>query len=101
MIDTFSVRSESFLPLSRSIVFGYATYPLPAGGRKANLGGNHTFVIPKQSKQHDASWLFLEELFFEPNLLKFVDRYDRVPSTQSLAKSDKFLRNDPFRKLMI
>jgi ABC-type glycerol-3-phosphate transport system substrate-binding protein len=101
MIDTFSVRSESFTVLDKNIMFGYATYPLPAGGRKANLGGNHTFVIPKQSKQHDASWLFLEELFFEPNLLKFVDRYDRVPSTQSLAKSDKFLRNDPFRKLMI
>ena len=101
MIDTFSVRSESFLPLNRSIVFGYAPYPLPAGGRRANLGGSHTFVIPKGSKQQDAAWLFLEELFAESNLLKFVDRYDRVPSMQSLAKSEKFLRNDPFRKLMI
>jgi multiple sugar transport system substrate-binding protein len=101
MIDTFSVRSESFWPLNRSIVFGYAPYPLPAGGRRANLGGNHTFVIPKGSKQQDAAWLFLEELFAEANLLKFVDRYDRLPSMQSLAKSEKFLRNDPFRKLMV
>jgi multiple sugar transport system substrate-binding protein len=101
MIDTFSVRSESFWPLNRSIVFGYAPYPLPAGGRRANLGGNHTFVIPKGSKQQDAAWLFLEELLAEPNLLKFVDRYDRVPSMQSLARSEKFLRGDPFRRLMI
>lgn len=101
MIDTFSVRSESFWPLDRSIVFGYAPYPLPPGGRRANLGGNHTFVIAKDSKQQEAAWLFLEELFAESNLLKFVDRYDRLPATQSLAKSEKFLRNDPFRKLMI
>ena len=30
-----------------------------------------------------------------------MDRYDRVPSMQPLARSEKFLRNDPFRKLMI
>lgn len=101
MIDTFSVRSESFWPLDRSIVFGYAPYPLPAGGRRANLGGNHIFIIPRESKQQEAAWLFLEELLAETNLLKFVDRYDRVPATQSLSRSDKFLRNDPFRKLMI
>ncbi len=65
------------------------------------MGGNHTFFIPKESKQQEAAWLFLQELYDEPNLLKFVDRYDRVPATQSLAKSDRFLRNDPFRKLMI
>jgi multiple sugar transport system substrate-binding protein len=101
LVDTFSIRSESLWPLDKSIMFGYAPYPLPAGGRRANLGGNHTFFIPKESKQHDAAWLFLQELYDEPNLLKFVDRYDRVPATQSLSKSDKFLRNDPFRKLMI
>jgi len=101
LVDPFSIRSESLWPLDKSIQFGYAPYPLPAGGRRANLGGNHTFFIPKESKQQEAAWLFLQELYDEPNLLKFVDRYDRVPATQSLAKSDRFLRNDPFRKLMI
>jgi ABC-type glycerol-3-phosphate transport system substrate-binding protein len=101
LVDTFSIRSESLWPLNRSLVFGYAPYPLPVGGRRANLGGNHTFVVAKDSKQHDAAWLFLQELYDEPNLLKLVDRYDRVPATQSLARSEKFLRNDPFRKLMI
>jgi multiple sugar transport system substrate-binding protein len=101
LVDTFSIRSESLWPLDKSIEFGYAPYPLPTGGRRANLGGNHTFIIAKDSKQQEAAWLLLQELYDEPNLLKFVDRYDRVPATQSLAKSDKFLRNDPFRKLMI
>ena len=102
LVDTFSIRSESLWPLDKSIQFRVrARTPCRPAAGGPTWAATTRSSIPKASKQQEAAWLFLQELYDEPNLLKFVDRYDRVPATQSLAKSEKFLRNDPFRKLMI
>ena len=72
---------------------------MPPNGRRANYGGGHTFPILNASKNPDAAWAFLEFLSEEENTIKFTDRYDRIPLRTSTVRSEKWHRNDPFRKL--
>jgi ABC-type glycerol-3-phosphate transport system substrate-binding protein len=97
---TNSERSEQFNRIAPGLKFGVGTFPLPPNGRRTSFGGLWTWVIPKESRLRDGSWLFLEEALSEENNLKFADRYDRVPVRQSVTQSEKYLKSDPFRKLV-
>ncbi len=101
LYDTNSVRSEQLSKLAPSLKFGFSTYPLPPSGRRASFGGLWVWVIPTGAKLRDAAWLFLEEALSEENNLIFANRYDRVPIRQSTTHSEKYLRGDPFRKLVV
>jgi ABC-type glycerol-3-phosphate transport system substrate-binding protein len=99
---TFATRNQEFRQLApQGLPFGYASFPLPPGGRKATFGGNSIHVIPTGARSRDAAWVFLEEFYEDENVLKYANRYDRVPVKVSVARSEKYLQNDPFRKLMI
>jgi multiple sugar transport system substrate-binding protein len=98
---TNSERSEQFDRIAPSLTFGFGTFPLPPNGRRASFGGLWTWVMPSESKLRDGAWLFLEEALSEENNLKFADRYDRVPVRQSVTQSEKYLKGDPFRKLVL
>jgi ABC-type glycerol-3-phosphate transport system substrate-binding protein len=50
-------------------------------------------------ERQDAAWAFLEHFLAEDNNLKFADRYDRIPLRVTTTRSEKYHRNDPFRKL--
>jgi ABC-type glycerol-3-phosphate transport system substrate-binding protein len=78
---------------------GFASYPLPPSGRRVTFGGVHTFIMPKGSKQQAAAWAFVEHLLSPEQNVKFADYYDRIPVRQSVANSEQYVRNDPFRKL--
>jgi multiple sugar transport system substrate-binding protein len=99
---TFATRGQEFRTLAPAgVQFGYASFPLPPGGRKATFGGNSVHMIPTGAPNRDAAWLFLEVFYEDEQVLQYANRYDRVPVKISVAKSDKYLQNDPFRKLMI
>lgn len=98
---TNSERSETLRRLAPNLQFGFTTYPLPPGGRRATFGGVHTFVIPRGAKLPNGAWLFLEHLLADDNNLRFADSYDRVPVRKSVAHSDRYIRDDVFRKLVV
>jgi multiple sugar transport system substrate-binding protein len=98
---TYAERAQEFKVKAPEMVFGFATYPLPPNGRKANYGGGHTFPIAQGAKNADAAWAFLEHLSSDENNIKFADRYDRIPIRISTTRSERFHKNDPFRKLAV
>ncbi|HEV2125772.1 MAG TPA: extracellular solute-binding protein [Chloroflexota bacterium] len=99
MYATYAERAQAFAKEAPEMKFGFATYPLPANGKKANYGGGHTFPISTGARNPDAAWAFLEHLSSEENNLKFADRYDRIPIRISTTRSERFHKGDPFRKL--
>jgi ABC-type glycerol-3-phosphate transport system substrate-binding protein len=102
MYLTYATRNQNFRQLAPGgLEFGYAPFPLPPNGRRATFGGNSIHVIPTGAPNADAAWLFLEVFYEDENVLKYANRYDRVPVKVSVAKSDKYIQSDPFRKLMI
>jgi multiple sugar transport system substrate-binding protein len=81
--------------------YTFGSWPIPKGGRKANYGGSHSYVITTQSKVPEASWAVLENLSSEANNLKFAIRYHRIPIRTRTAQSEAYTRNDPRFKLAV
>jgi len=96
---TYAERAQEFKLKAPNLQYAFAGFPVPAGGRKANYGGGHTFPIVSGSKAPDAAWAFLEHFLAEDNNIAFADRYDRIPVRTSTTRAEKWQRNDPFRKL--
>jgi ABC-type glycerol-3-phosphate transport system substrate-binding protein len=96
---TYAERAQEFRVKAPTLQYAFTGYPLPPNGRRANYGGGHTFPIAAGSKAPDAAWGFLEHFLAEENNIKFADRYDRIPVRASTTRSEKWQRNDPFRKL--
>jgi multiple sugar transport system substrate-binding protein len=96
---TYAERAQEFQAKAPQLQYAFAGYPLPPNGRRANYGGGHTFPIAAGSKAPDAAWAFLEHFLAEANNLQFADRYDRIPLRVSTTRSERYHRNDPFRKL--
>jgi multiple sugar transport system substrate-binding protein len=99
MYATYAERAQEWQAKAPQLEFSYFSYPLPPNGRRANYGGGHTFPVLSGSKNPDAAWAFIEFLSEEENSIKFTDRYDRIPLRASTVRSEKWHRNDPFRKL--
>jgi multiple sugar transport system substrate-binding protein len=99
--DAFSTRKTPDFVNAPNLRFGFAPWPLPKGGRRANYGGCHAFGITTQSKSPDAAWRFLELLADEPNNLRFAVRYDRIPIRIKTAESAAYHHDDPFNKLAV
>ena len=97
---TNSERARLQRDLAPGIQFGFATYPMPAGGRRISFGGVNGFLMTTGSPNPDAAWAFLEHLWTPENVVKLCDYHDRVPPRQSVAASEQYVRNDPFRKLV-
>lgn len=96
---TYAERAQEFRLKAPNLEYAFAGYPLPPNGRKANYGGGHTFPIATGAKAPDAAWAFLEHFLAEDNNIRWADRYDRIPVRGSTTRSEKWQRNDPFRKL--
>jgi ABC-type glycerol-3-phosphate transport system substrate-binding protein len=79
--------------------FTVAPAPIPPGGRRASVGGCHSFCITKQSKAPEGAWRFLETLSNEQNNLQFALHFNRIPIRVATAKSAAFHQNDPIKKL--
>jgi ABC-type glycerol-3-phosphate transport system substrate-binding protein len=73
--------------------------PIPPGGRRASVGGCHSFCITKQSRSPEGAWTFLETLSNEQNNLQFALQFNRIPIRVATAKSAAFHQNDPVKKL--
>jgi ABC-type glycerol-3-phosphate transport system substrate-binding protein len=99
MYATYAERAQEFAIKAPQFRFSFFPYPLPPNGRKANYGGGHTFPILHSSRNPDAAWAFLDFLSLEENNVRFTDRYDRIPLRMRTVRSEKWHRNDPFRKL--
>lgn len=76
-------------------------WPIPKGGKRANFGGAHSFVISAQSKVPFAAWTVLENLSSEENNLKFAVFYNRIPIRVKTAQGMAFHKNDPRLKLAV
>lgn len=82
-----------------SLQFGFADWPLPKGGKRANYGGDPSIALTAGSKAPAAAWRFLEFLTEERQSLRFAIRYDRIPIRIKTAESPAYHQNDPFLKL--
>ncbi|HEX2186625.1 MAG TPA: extracellular solute-binding protein, partial [Chloroflexota bacterium] len=98
---TYAERAQEFQAKAPAMQYGFAGYPLPPNGRRANYGGGHTFPISHGAKNPDGAWAFLEHLSSDESNLAFADRYDRIPIRISTTRSERFHKNDPFRKLAV
>jgi ABC-type glycerol-3-phosphate transport system substrate-binding protein len=81
--------------------FSVTPFPLPPNGKKATIGGCHSFCITNQSAAPDAAWRFLEHLANETNNLRFAQRYNRIPIRVNTARSATFHRNETLLKLAV
>jgi ABC-type glycerol-3-phosphate transport system substrate-binding protein len=99
--EAFSSRKEAVFLSAKDLQFGFAAWPQPKGGKRANYGGCHSFCVTAQSKSPDAAWRFLEFLSGEDPNLRFAIRYDRIPIRAKTAQSSAFIQNDPFLKLSV
>ena len=97
---TNSERARLLRDLAPGIQFGFTTYPMPPGGRRISFGGVNGFLMTTGSQNPDAAWAFLEHLWTPENVVKLCDYHDRVPPRQSVAASEAYVRNDPFRRLV-
>ncbi len=73
--------------------------PVPAGGRRASVGGCHSFCITRRSMTPEGAWRFLETLSSEANNLEFALRFNRIPIRIATAKGAAFHQNDQIKKL--
>jgi ABC-type glycerol-3-phosphate transport system substrate-binding protein len=101
MLQTFSNRNEVLQKSAPGLAFGWMDVPTPAGGKRANYGGGHSFVIPALGKNKEAGWAFLEHFSAPDQNTRFATRFDRVPMRKAVATSPAFLMNDPFLKDMV
>lgn len=100
LYDANTVRVDPDVTASGT-KFGYSTYPLPPGGKRVAFGGPNAFGICKEGKQRDGAWLLAEHLYSEDIDVRLADEKDRMPNRMSVARSDRFIKNDPFRKLSV
>jgi ABC-type glycerol-3-phosphate transport system substrate-binding protein len=91
------VRDEFKNATGLQVAAGIA--PIPPGGKRASVGGCHSFGITKQSKAPDGAWRFLETLSSEANNLQFALQYNRIPIRVTTTKSAAYHENDPIKKL--
>lgn len=96
---TYATRAQRFQKEAPDLQYGFATYPIPPNGKRANYGGGWANVLAQGAKNPDAAWVFLEHLSSDEQNLKFADRYDRIPIRIATARSERFTRKDPFRVL--
>lgn len=85
--------------ITEGFKYGFGSFPQPPNGKRVTFGGVHTFVMPKGSKRQPAAWAFVEHLLSPEQNIKFADAYDRIPVRKSIAQSEQYVRNDPFRRL--
>jgi multiple sugar transport system substrate-binding protein len=97
--DAYTTRSLYFQRNAPNLDYSFITYPVPPNGQRANYGGGWANVLAGGAKNPDAAWAFLEFLSQDENNLKLVDRYDQLPIRVKTAQSEKWHKNDPFRKL--
>ena len=98
---TFTERKSKEFLGSPSLKFHFTPWPIPKGGRRMNYGGNHTFFLTTGSKTPDVAWRFLEFLAQDDIILRFTERYDRIPVKIKVAESQAYQKNDPFLKLAV
>jgi ABC-type glycerol-3-phosphate transport system substrate-binding protein len=97
--DAYTTRTLFFQKNAPNLDFSFITYPVPPNGKRANYGGGWANVLASGAKNPDAAWAFLEFISQDENNLKLVDRYDQLPIRVKTAQSEKWHKNDPFRKL--
>jgi ABC-type glycerol-3-phosphate transport system substrate-binding protein len=98
---TFTERKSREFRDASSLKFHFTPWPIPKGGRRINYGGNHTFFLTTGSKTPDVAWKFLEFLNQDDIILRFTERYDRIPVKIKVAESQAYQKNDPFLKLAV
>ena len=95
-------QSQPLMDAMRSGLQFFSTYwPIPRGGKRANIGGAHAFCISAQTKAPAGAWAVLENLSSEENNLKFAVFYNRIPIRVKTAQSAAFHKNDTRLKLAV
>ena len=98
---TFTERKSNEFRAAPTLQFHFTPWPIPKGGRRINYGGNHTFFLTTGSKTPDIAWRFMEFLAQDDIILRFTERYDRIPIKIKVAESQAYQKNDPFLKLAV
>jgi ABC-type glycerol-3-phosphate transport system substrate-binding protein len=98
---TFTERKSNEFRGSPTLKFNFTPWPIPKGGRRVNYGGNHCYFLTTGSKTPEVAWKFLEFLNQDDIILRFTERYDRIPVKIKVAESQAYQKNDPFLKLAV
>lgn len=101
MFESSDQQVRDVFKTAPGLQFTTAPAPIPPGGRKASVGGCHSFCITKQSKLPEGAWKFLEALSSEENNLKFAVQFNRIPIRTATAKTEAFHQNDAIRKMAV
>jgi ABC-type glycerol-3-phosphate transport system substrate-binding protein len=99
MFESSDQQVRDVFKNASGLQYTVAAAPIPPGGRRASLGGCHSFCITKQSKAPEGAWKFLETLSSEQNNLRFALEFNRIPIRVATSRSAAFHQNDPIKKL--
>lgn len=97
---TFAERGQYFKNNHPDFTFGFTPWPVPEGGRDANIGGDHMFIISAASQNQDGAWNFIEWASQGEINLRIAKILDRVPVRPDVTNSVEFTEGDPFRELI-
>jgi len=83
---------------SKNFHYGYFPAPVPPGGRKNTVTvGGSVFVIPKDSKHHDAAWEFLNWLTQPEQVKEFCVGIENIPPLKVVAQMPEFTNRPIFK----
>jgi multiple sugar transport system substrate-binding protein len=80
---------------------GFAPWPVPPNGKRANYMGGWSLIIPKGAKNPDAAFAYLEYKLSDDPQIRWAEVWESIPSTRSAAQSDRYLAGRPERKVAV
>ena len=95
--STWRTRWEKELSLD----VGFTYWPTPPNGRHGNYMGGWSLIIPKQAKNPDGAFHYLDFLSGDEPQIRWAEEWNNVPATKSAAESARYIGNDPVRKIAV
>jgi len=83
-----------------TVRYGMGEIPAAPTGKRASVRGGFFWVLPKNGKQADAAWDYLEWAFSKEAILEYNDHFNRIPTTQDALNSAEYQRGGEVRKVL-
>jgi multiple sugar transport system substrate-binding protein len=85
----------------RNLDVGFTYWPTPPNGRRSNYMGGWSLIVPKQAKNPDGAFHFLDYLSGNDPQIRWSEEWNNVPATKSAAESDRYIQNNPVRRIAV
>jgi ABC-type glycerol-3-phosphate transport system substrate-binding protein len=80
---------------------GFAPWPTPPNGKRANYMGGWSLIIPKGARNPETAFAYLEYKLSDDPQIRWAEAWDSIPSTRSAAQNEKYLSGRPERRIAV